>query len=175
MENISIFKYAIIKTIINYEINYFQLEFRRIVWTCGESCSNCAKLFEIARNCAESRGIVQHCARISRNCVNLLGIARNCAELKFTCVGNIENRIYREEFTRKKCKTANLLYCFHTAGVLHTFMLYKLVGPGISFYRKSKIIVKRKPNYEIGWFNYWQIIISHRLYAFHFTNDDFSL
>ena len=38
-----------------------------------------------------------------------------------------ENRIYiRGEFTRKKCKTAILLYCFHTAGVLHIFMLYKL-------------------------------------------------
>ena len=36
----------------------------------------------------------------------------------------IENRIYiRGEFTRKKCKTAILLYCFHTAGVLHIFML----------------------------------------------------
>ena len=29
----------------------------------------------------------------------------------------------REEFTRKKCKTAILLYCFHTAGVLHIFMI----------------------------------------------------
>ena len=36
-----------------------------------------------------------------------------------------ENRIYiRGEFTRKKCKTAILLYCFHTAGVLHIFVLY---------------------------------------------------
>ena len=65
----------------------------------------------------------------------------------------IENRIYREEFTRKKCKTVILLYCFHAAGVLHIFMLYNLLGPGISFYRKSKIIVERKPNYEIGWFH----------------------
>ena len=33
-------------------------------------------------------------------------------------------RIYiRGEFTRKKCKTAILLYCFHTAGVLHIFLL----------------------------------------------------
>ena len=63
----------------------------------------------------------------------------------------IENRIYREEFTGKKCKTAILLYCFNTVGVLHIFMLYNLLGPGTSFYRKSKIIVKRKPNYEIGW------------------------
>ena len=53
----------------------------------------------------------------------------------------------REEFTRKKCKTAILLYCFHTAGVL------PILGPGTSFYRKSKINIKRKPNYEIGWFN----------------------
>ena len=65
-----------------------------------------------------------------------------------------ENRMYvRVEFSRKKCKTAILLYCFHSAGVLHIFMLYNLLGPGISFYRKSKIIVKRKPNYEIGWFH----------------------
>ena len=41
----------------------------------------------------------------------------------------IENRMYREEFTRKKCKTAILFYCFHTAGVLHKFMLYNLLGP----------------------------------------------
>ena len=64
----------------------------------------------------------------------------------------IENRIYREEFTRKKCKTAILLHCFHTAGVLNIFVLYNLLGPGTSFYRKSKINTKRKPNYEIGWF-----------------------
>ena len=57
-----------------------------------------------------------------------------------------ENRIYiRGEFTRKKCKTAILLYCFHTAGVLHIFMLYNLLGPVISVCRKSKINVKRKP------------------------------
>ena len=60
---------------------------------------------------------------------------------------------YKDQAFRKKCKTAILLYCFHTAGVLHIFMLYNLLGPGISFYRKSKIIVKRKPNYEIGWFH----------------------
>ena len=63
-----------------------------------------------------------------------------------------ENRIYiRVEFTRKKCKTAILLYCFRTAGVLHIFVLYHLLGPGTSFYRKSKINNKRKPTYEIGW------------------------
>ena len=67
---------------------------------------------------------------------------------------NKENRIYiRVEFTGKKCKTAILLYCFHTAGVFHIFVLYNLLGPGISIYRKSKINIKRKPNYEIGWFH----------------------
>jgi len=56
-----------------------------------------------------------------------------------------ENRIcIRVEFTRKKCKTAILLYCFHTAGVLHIFVLYKLLGPGTSFYRKSKINIKSR-------------------------------
>ena len=65
-----------------------------------------------------------------------------------------ENRIYiRGEFTRKKCETAILLYYFHTAGVLHIFMLYNLLDPGISFYGKSKININRKPNYEIGWFH----------------------
>ena len=64
---------------------------------------------------------------------------------------SVQNKIYiRGEFTRKKCKTT-ILYCFHTAGVLHIFKLYNLLGPGISFYRKSKINIKRKPNYEIGW------------------------
>jgi len=88
----------------------------------------------------------------------------------------IENRIYiRVEFTWKKCKTAILLYCFHTAGVLHIFAIYNLLGPGISFYRKSKINIKRKQNYEIGWFYNWPMIISHRLYAFHFTNNKFPL
>jgi len=73
--------------------------------------------------------------------------------LKYSRCSHIENRICREEFSGKKCKTAILLYCFHTAGVLHIFMLHNLLGPGISFYRKSKIIVKRKSNYEIGWFH----------------------
>ena len=80
----------------------------------------------------------------------------------------IQNRIYREGFTRKKSKTAILLYCFHTAGVLHIFMLYNLLGPGISFFRKSQIIVKRKPNYEIGWFHNDQ-------WSFHIDSMPFTL
>ena len=76
-----------------------------------------------------------------------------CRDSVLNQIQPIENRIYREEFSGKKCKTAILLYCFHTAGVLHIFMPYNLLGPGISLYRKAKIIVKRKPNYEIGWFH----------------------
>ena len=83
------------------------------------------------------------------------------------CILLIENRIYREEFTRKKCKTAILLYSFHTAGVLHIFMLYNLLGPGTWFYRKSKINVK-KTNLWNRLNHNWPMIISHRLYAFHF-------
>ena len=48
----------------------------------------------------------------------------------------------------------------YSAGVLHIFiilfpyiLIYNLLGPGISFYRKPKINIKRKPNYEIGWFH----------------------
>ena len=75
--------------------------------------------------------------------------------LKWTreCMPGFHRYDHREEFTWKKCKTAILLYCFHTAGVLHIFMIYNLLGPGISFYRKSKINIKRKSNYEIGWLN----------------------
>ena len=95
--------------------------------------------------------------------------------MKYTVIAK-ENRIYiRGELTIKKCKTAILLYCFHTAGVLHIFMLYNLLSPGTLFYRKSNINIQRKPNYEIGWFHNGPMMISHRLYAFHFTNDDFPL
>ena len=66
--------------------------------------------------------------------------------------------IYRIEYIERNLleKSVKRPFCctvFHTAGVLHIFMLYNLLGTGISFYRKSKIIVKRKPNYEIGWFH----------------------
>jgi len=79
-----------------------------------------------------------------------------CLKLRLLHQIHREIEYIRGEFTRKKCKTAILLYCFHTAGpagILHIFMPYNLLGPGISFYRKSKINVKRKSNYEIGWFH----------------------
>ena len=41
---------------------------------------------------------------------------------------------------------------FYTFFLLNS-SLYILFSMGISFCRKSKIIVKRKPNYEIGWFH----------------------
>ena len=79
----------------------------------------------------------------------------------------------RVEFTRKKCKTAILLYCFHTAGVLHRFMLYNLLGPEILFSRKSKMTVKRKPNYEIGWFHNCPMIISQTIiFRYNYRSND---
>ena len=39
-----------------------------------------------------------------------------------------------------------------TVSILHIFIQYNLLVPGTSFYRKSKINIKRKPNYEISWF-----------------------
>ena len=56
-----------------------------------------------------------------------------------------ENRIYilegnllEKSVKRPFCCTVSIL---QSAGVLHTFVLYNLLGPGISFYRKSKINV----------------------------------
>ena len=84
--------------------------------------------------------------------MNVLCTAHNVYE--FYKVLGKENRIsVREELSRKKCKTGILLYCSHTAGVLHIFALYNLLSPGISLYRKSQIKIKRKPYYEIGWFH----------------------
>ena len=85
----------------------------------------------------------QACIKFAYSNLTSHGQTANCnikKIIKVECVMGQENRIYREEFTRKKCKTAILMYCFHTAGVLHIFLLYNLLGPGISFYRKSKII-----------------------------------
>ena len=53
----------------------------------------------------------------------------------------------------EKVLNGHFVVLFPSAGVLHIFMLYNMLGPGLSFNRKSKIIVKRKPNYEIGWFH----------------------
>ena len=121
---------------------WFGLKSRTIVWSRGLGLPN---------GCINLKQVYQ-------------SIIYNKAELKIQSPKKIE--YIRGEFTRKKCKTAILLYCFHTAGVLNIFMLYNLLGPGIWLYRKSKINIKRKPIYEIGWFHNWPMIISHRL------NDD---
>ena len=54
----------------------------------------------------------------------------------------IENRIYREEFTRKKCKTAILLYCFYTAGVLHIFVYITFWALEYHYIENLKLILK---------------------------------
>ena len=54
-----------------------------------------------------------------------------------------ENRIYiRGEFTRKKCKTAILLYCFHTAGVLDIFVSSTFLALEHHFIENLKLILK---------------------------------
>ena len=62
----------------------------------------------------------------------------------------LEWNLLEKSVKRPFCCTVSTLV---TAGVLHIFALYNLLGPGTSFYRKSKINIKRKLNYEIGWFH----------------------
>ena len=90
----------------------------------------------------------------------------NCLGLKkvffiHSQVGIKENRIYiTGEFTRKKqpfCCTVAILQ------VYFIYLSYYLSDPGTLFLRKSKINVKRKSNYKIGWFLNWLMIISHGL------------
>ena len=70
--------------------------------------------------------VAKHTTRIVKNQFNL--------KLMIQMLQPKENRIYiRVEFTRKKCRTAILLYCFHTGGELQIFVLYNLLGPGTSF------------------------------------------
>ena len=87
-----------------------------------------------------------------------------------------ENRIYiRGEFTRKSvkrpfCCPVSIRQVYFTYVCFITFWALEH-----HFYRKSQININRKLYYEIGWFHNWPMIISHRHYAFHFTDDDFSL
>jgi len=76
-------------------------------------------------------------------CMKKRGILLNHIKRITMCKKAKENRIYiRWEFTRKKCKTAILLYCFHTAGVLYRFMLYNLLGQEHHFIENLKLILK---------------------------------
>jgi len=81
----------------------------------------------------------------------------------------LERNFIEKSVKRPFCCTVSILQ------VYFTYFCYNLLGPGSSFYRKYKINIERKQNYEIGWFHNWPSIISHALYAFHFTNYDFPL
>ena len=59
----------------------------------------------------------------------------------------LEWNLLEKSVKRPICCTVYILQ------VLHIFMQYNLLGPGTSFYRKSKINIKRNPNYEIDWFH----------------------
>jgi len=62
---------------------------------------------------------------------------------KFVNILYKEKRInIRGEFTRKKCKMAILLYCFHTAGVLHIFVLYNVWALEYHFIENLELILK---------------------------------
>ena len=54
-----------------------------------------------------------------------------------------KQRIYiRGEFTRKMFKTAILLFCFHTAGVLHIFLQFNHLSLEHHFIENLKLILK---------------------------------
>jgi len=81
-----------------------------------------------------------------------------CVKVFFVKNGNQEKILKRIEYILEWNlveKSVKRPFCCNVSilQVIHIFMLYNLLGPGISFHRKSKIIVKRKPNYEIGWFH----------------------
>jgi len=63
-------------------------------------------------------------------------------------VKTIEKRIYiRGEFTRKKCKAA-ILPVYFTYLCYITFWALEY-----HFIENLKLLLKEKPNYEIGWFH----------------------
>ena len=73
--------------------------------------------------------------------MNVLCTVHNVYE--FYKVLGKENRIsVREELSRKKCKTGILLYCSHTAGVLHIFALYNLFIENLKLKLKENHIMK---------------------------------
>jgi len=76
----------------------------------------------------------------------------------------LEGNLLEKSVKRPFCCTVSIL---QVPGILYIFMPYNLLGPGISFYRKSKININRKPNYEIGWFiiDQWSFHID----SMHFT------
>jgi len=64
-----------------------------------------------------------------------------------------ENRIYiRVKFTGKKCKTAILFYCFHTAGVLHIYLCFITFWAREHYFIENLKLILKNPNYEIARF-----------------------
>ena len=77
-------------------------------------------------------------------CLLLVFLYLNIYRIEYILEWNLLEKSVKRHFI--------VLFPIHTAGVPHIFVLYLGPNPGISFYRKSKIIIERKPNYEIGWF-----------------------
>ena len=105
-----------------------------------------------------------YCAELSRSCAALISIPHKRSQL----YASKENRIYiTVVFTRKKVLNSHfvVLFPYCRCSTSH-ICANNLLDPGTSYYRKSKINIKRKPNFEIGWFHNWPMIISHRLHFF---------
>ena len=64
--------------------------------------------------------------------------------IEYILEGNLPEKSVKRPF----CCTVSILQVYFTY-----LCLCNLLSPGTSFYRKSKINVKRNPNYEIGWFH----------------------
>ena len=64
------------------------------------------------------------------------------------------------ELRRKKCKTAILLYCFHAACELHTFVLHNLLGPGHIFIRKNVL----ENYFGFSKWNLWQPVMYSQIH-----------
>ena len=80
--------------------------------------------FQLENTVAHFQIYLLNCKSWSNPCTYSYFLIQYTKRIEYILEGNL---------LEKKCKTAILLYCFHTAGVLYIFVLYKLLGPGISF------------------------------------------
>ena len=78
----------------------------------------------------------------------------------------LDRNLLEKSVKRPFCCTVSILQVYFTYLRYITFWALE---------HHFKINIERKPNYKIGWFHNWPMNILHRLYAFHFTNDDFPL
>ena len=68
-----------------------------------------------------------------------------CDPVKSKRIEYIERNLLEKSVKQPFCCTVSILQ------VYFTYLCYiNLLGPGTSFHRKSKINIKRKPNYETG-------------------------